>query len=53
MNNLTNESDAELHEILHASSQMLASLANSLSDRPDMQNAIARLIHTDDMLESL
>lgn len=31
---------------------MLASLVHSLGNRPDMQNAIARLMHPDDMLET-
>ena len=53
MNNLTTKSDAELREIFQASSQMLASLVHSLGNRPDMQNAIARLMRPDDdMLET-
>ena len=32
--------------------QMLTSLAQSLADRPDMQNAVARLMRPDDMLEA-
>ena len=31
---------------------MLISLSESLSNRPDMQNAIARLMSPDDMLET-
>jgi hypothetical protein len=52
MNNLTNKSDAELREIFEASSQTLASVVHSLCNRPDMQNAIARLMRPDDMLET-
>tara|TARA_R110000868_G_scaffold391868_1_gene662191 strand:+ start:1016 stop:1306 length:291 start_codon:yes stop_codon:yes gene_type:complete len=52
MSNLTNKTDDELREIFQASSQMLASLVHSLGNRPDMQNAIARLMRPDDMLET-
>lgn len=52
MNNLTNKSDAELWEILQASSQMQASLVDCLGDRTDMQNAIARLMRSDDTPET-
>ena len=52
MNNLTNKSDAELRDVFESSSQMLASLVDSFGDRPDMQNAIARLMLPDDMLET-
>ena len=52
MNNLTNKPDAELREILQASRQTIAGLIDSLADRPDMQNAIRRLMRPDDMLET-
>lgn len=52
MNNLTNKSDTELREVFEQSSQMLASLVHSLCNRPDMQNAIARLMSPDDILET-
>jgi len=51
-NNLTNKSDAELRELLQASRLVLTSLTERLADRPDMQNAIARLMRPDDMLET-
>ncbi len=52
MSNLTNKSDAELRELLQQSRQTLTALIESLSDRPDMQNAIRRLMRPDDMLET-
>jgi len=52
MSNLTNKPDAELREILQTSRQTLTALTESLSDRPDMQNAIRRLMRPDDMLET-
>lgn len=53
MNNLTNKTDSELRGIFQASSEMLASLVHSLANRPDMQNAIERLMRPDDdMLET-
>ncbi|MDA1229870.1 MAG: hypothetical protein O2856_03765 [Planctomycetota bacterium] len=52
MNNLTTKSDAELREIFEASSHMLASVVHSLCNRPDMQNAVRRLMRPDDMLET-
>ena len=52
MNNLTNKSDAELRELLQQSRQLLAALAERFTDRPDMQNAIRRLMRPDDMLET-
>jgi hypothetical protein len=42
----------ELRDLLHASRQTLTSLVGSLADRPDMQNAIRRLMRPDDMLET-
>jgi hypothetical protein len=50
--NLTKKTDTELREIFELSSQMLVSLVHSLEDRPDMQNAIRRLMRPDDMLET-
>jgi predicted component of type VI protein secretion system len=52
MNNLTPIPDDELRTLLQASRQMLTALAQSLADRPDMQNAVARLMRPDDMLEA-
>ena len=52
MSNITNKSDDELRDILQASGQTLASLVDALAKRPDMQNAIARLMRCDDMLET-
>lgn len=52
MNNLTTKSEAELRENLQASRQMLTTLIDSLTDRPDMHNAIRRLMRPDDMLET-
>ena len=51
-NNLTNKSDDELRTLLEQSRQMLTSLAERLADRPDMQNAVRRLMRPDDMLET-
>jgi hypothetical protein len=42
----------ELRELLQASRQTLTSLVESLGNRPDMQNAIGRLMRPDDMLET-
>ena len=42
----------ELRELLQASRQTLKSLVESLASRPDMQNAIRRLMRPDDMLET-
>ena len=53
MNNLTNKSGAELRERLQASRQTLTALIERLADRPDMQNAILRLMRPDDMLETV
>jgi len=52
MNNLENKTDSELRGILQASRQTLAALIDSLTDRPDMQNAVHRLMRPDDMLET-
>ena len=52
MSNLTDKSDIELRELLQASRQTLTSLIESLSIRPDMQNAVRRLMRPDDMLET-
>ena len=51
-NNLTNMSDAELREQLQNSRQTIAGLIDSLTSRPDMQEAIRRLMRPDDMLET-
>ena len=48
---LTDLSAEELRELLQASRQMLTSLVESLANRPDMQNAVRRLMQPDDMLE--
>jgi hypothetical protein len=52
MSNVTNKSDTELRELLHASRETITSLIDSLSIRPDMQNAVRRLMCPDDMLET-
>ena len=52
MSNLTNKTDDELREVFESSSQILASLVDSLGDRPYMQEAIRRLMSPDDMLET-
>jgi hypothetical protein len=52
MSNLANKSDSEIREILEASRQTLTSLVEGLANRPDMQNAIRRLMRPDDMLET-
>jgi|GEM_PF-741487 len=52
INNLTNNSDAELRELLQASRETLAALIASLANRPDMQEAIRILMRPDDMLET-
>ncbi len=49
---LTDLSAEELRELLQASRQTLTSLVDSLTHRPDMQNAIRRLMRPDDMLET-
>ena len=52
MKNLTNKSAAELREILQASRETITALIDSLANRPDMQNAVRRLMRPDDMLET-
>ncbi len=52
MNNLAKKSDTELRELLQATRETITSLIDSLANRPDMQNAIARLMRPDDMLET-
>ena len=42
----------ELRELLQASRQTLTSLVESIASRPDMQNAIRRLMRPDDMLKT-
>ncbi len=51
-NNLEGLPIEELREILKASRQTLTSLVESLASRPDMQNAIRRLMRPEDMLET-
>ena len=51
-NNLEEMPIEELRELLQASRQTLKSLVESLASRPDMQNAIRRLMRPDDMLET-
>lgn len=52
MKNISELSDDQLREVLAASRQTITSLIDSLANRPDMQNAIARLMRPDDMLET-
>lgn len=52
MNNLTNMPDGELRTQLQQARQMLTALSKSLSDRPDMQEAVCRLMSPDDMLKT-
>ena len=49
---LTDLSAEELRELLLASRQTLTLLVESLGNRPDMQNAVRRLMRPDDMLET-
>ena len=51
-NNLEEMPIEELRDLLQASRQTLTSLVESLGNRPDMQNAILRLMRPDDMLET-
>lgn len=51
-NNLEEMPIEELRELLQASQQTLTSLVDSLANRPDMQNAVRRLMRPDDMLET-
>jgi hypothetical protein len=52
MNKFSELSDDQLREVLTTSRQMLNSLVTSLNDRSDMQDAIARLMEPDNMLET-
>ena len=52
MNNLTKKSDDELRMLLQQSRQVLTVLVQSRNHRPDMQNAVRRLMRPDDMLET-
>jgi hypothetical protein len=52
-NNLSDIPDDGLRVLMQNSRQTLASLIQSLHHRPDMQNAIRRLMSPDDMLETL
>ena len=51
-NNLEGLPIEELRQLLQASRQTITSLVDSLTNRPDMQNAIRRLMRPDDMLET-
>ena len=51
-NNLTNKPDAELRTLLQQSRQVLTALVQSLTDRPDMQEAVRILMRPDDMPET-
>jgi hypothetical protein len=51
-NNLEGMPIEDLRERLQASRETLTSLVESLANRPDMQNAIRRLMRPDDMLET-
>jgi hypothetical protein len=51
-NNIEEMPIEELRDLLQASRQTLTSLVESLGNRPDMQNAIRRLMRPDDMLET-
>ena len=52
MSDLSELSDDQLRELLTTSRQMLNSLVTSLNDRSDMQEATARLMGPDDMLDA-
>ena len=49
---LTNMPDEELRTLLQASRQTLTALVQSLNSRPDMHEAVRRLMRPDDMLET-
>jgi hypothetical protein len=51
-NNLEGMPIEDLRELQQASRQTLTSLVESLATRPDMQNAVRRLMRPDDMLET-
>ena len=50
MSDLSELSDDQLRELLTTSRQTLNSLVMNLTNHPDMQNAITRLMGPDDML---
>ena len=52
MSHLSDLSGDQLREILQTSHQTVNSLVMSLANRPDMQNAIARLMGPENMLET-
>ncbi len=52
MNKISDLSDVQLREVVAASRETIISLIDSLADRPDMQNAVRRLMRPDDMLET-
>jgi hypothetical protein len=49
-NNIEEMPNEELRELLQSSRQTITSLVDSVASRPDMQNAIRRLMSPDDML---
>ena len=52
MSDLSELSDDQLRELLTTSRQTLNSLVMNLTNHPDMQNAVARLMGPDDMLDA-
>ena len=52
MHEHTNIPDSELRTLLQQSRQVLTAMTESLGDRPDIQDAIRRLMRPDDMLET-
>ena len=52
MSDLSELSDDQLRELLTTSRQTLNSLVMNLTNHPDMQNAITRLMEPDDMLDA-
>ena len=52
MNILANKPDSELRALLQDHRHTLTSLADSLTSRPDMQEAIRRLMRPGDILEA-
>ena len=52
MSDLSELSDDQLRELLTTSRQTLNSLVMNLTNHPDMQNAITRLMGPNDMLDS-
>ncbi len=52
MSDLSELSEDQLRELLTTSRQTLNSLVMNLTNHPDMQNAITRLMGPDDMLDA-